>query len=269
MRCIPTGCSQGSRSAFAGVALTGLIFFWALVAAPLAASAASIVDHVMFTVGEDGYAFGVSKTDAENSGLEIINIDLENDGVQGEDLFIDSSTVDGTAFLGTTGGATQNFEVTYDPLDWDTAPDVGSQDALLLVFRSFDTAVVGDVSWDYLGSYSGFADPGTLSTVGFTLSPDWLLVSYYDGVLDQTLYFPAVTLGALEKGDSTTVPISFLLTDPKSTPSSDFSTQVILLPALLYDAAFVPIPEPSTGLLLGLGLGGLAWCGSKRSCSRT
>jgi len=87
-------------------------------------------------------------------------------------------------------------------------------------------------------------------------------------VLAETLYFPAITLGALQKGDSTTVPISFLLTDPVTTLSSDFSELILLLPLLYYDAAFVPIPEPASGVLLALGLGGLTWCGSKRPGSR-
>jgi hypothetical protein len=247
-----------------GLALSGLICC-ALAAAPLAASATPL----LFTVGADGYAFGVSEADAqdaqENSGLTIISSPVE---VQGENLSITAETVPGSAFVGPdAGGATQNFTVTNDSGPHPT----NSEDQLLLVFKSFDTAVAGISSHDYLGSYSEREegpDPGTLTTVGFDVSPDWFLVSFYDDVLDQTVYFPAVALGALAQGDSTTVPISSWLTEPRTTLSEDLSTQLLMLPTLLYDAAFIPIPEPATGLLLGLGLVGLTWCGSKRSCSR-
>jgi hypothetical protein len=194
--------------------------------------------------------------------------------VQGGNFSVTAENVPGSAFLGPPGGATQNFEVTHDADSAGPEPS-HPEDQLLLVFKSFDTGVVdtalGTREHDYPGS---FATPwenvaeGDLTTVGFTLSPDWLLVSFLDDVLGQTPYFPAISLGALAKGDSTTVPIDFWLTEPWIVPSADGSGLQVVLPHLLYDAAFVPIPEPASGLLLMLGLSGLAGRARGRSCGR-
>jgi len=241
-----------------------------LVCTPLAASSATL----FYRVGSTGHALGVSEADAIASGLEILTLAPAQE-VEGENLSITTQRVPGTESIGPPGRATQDYTVTND-----SGPDGGG--TLYLVLKSFDTAIVGncillsglgDCTHDYTGSLSGSSESeGTLTTVGFdlALSNDWLLVALYDADLDETLYFPAIDLGDLGLGDAATLPISFLLSDPKIAwvLEGASTTGVIMLPQLRYDAAFVPIPEPATGLLVALGLCGLAWSGKRRPCGR-
>jgi hypothetical protein len=70
-------------------------------------------------------------------------------------------------------------------------------------------------------------------------------------------------------GDSTSILFDFVLTDPVTYVSLEGPVTVtLMLPQMIYSAAFVPVPEPATGLMVSLGLGGLAWSGRKRTCRR-
>jgi hypothetical protein len=86
-------------------------------------------------------------------------------------------------------------------------------------------------------------------------------------VLNETLYFPTLSLGELAMGGITDVSVNFLLTDPVTFASLEGPVPVtLMLPQLLFDGAFIPVPEPATGLMLAMGLGGLAWSGRRRPC---
>jgi hypothetical protein len=143
----------------------------------------------------------------------------------------------------------------------DSGPDpTDPRDTLYLVFVSMTTAVVGGDEWDY--------DP---TTVGVNLTEEWVMISFFDSELDQTLYFPSISLDSLALQETTTVPIEFVLTEPAWTlgvVDGEFGA-ILMLPQMLVDGAFVPVPEPSTGVMISLGLCVLAWrSGSRRSCSR-
>jgi hypothetical protein len=218
----------------------------ALVSAPLAAAAAPI----FFTgpTNSDGFVLGVSEEDALTSGLAIVVAPPE---VAGENLVFDETGSARDLFIEEdASGATQDYLVTNVTFDPDIAGD------LYLVIKSVDDAVVNGFAHEY--------DP---STVGLDLTAPWFIVSYYDDVLDQTLYFPTISLGDLAMGDSTAVSIDFVLTEPVSYVSLEGSlTATLMLPQLLFDGAFVPVPEPATGMMLAMGLGGLAWSGRRRPC---
>lgn len=219
----------------------------ALVSAPLAATAAPI----FFTgpINAQGYVLGVSEQDALDSGLVILPAPPE---VKGENLVFDElGSVYDVSTSPLPAEASQDYRVVNVSFDPGIAGD------LFLVIKSIDDAVVDGSSWEY--------DP---ATVGLDLTPDWFIVSYYDDVLDETLYFPTLSLGDLAMGGETAVSINFLLTEPVVHVSLEGpgDTFTLMLPQLLFDGAFVPVPEPATGLMLAMGLGGLAWSGRRRPC---
>jgi hypothetical protein len=230
-----------------GLALRALTS-WALVCAPLAAAAAPI--YFTGPINGGGLVLGVSETDALNSGLQILVAPPE---VQGENLLFDEtgparnvSIVDQPD----PSGATQDYmvtNVTFDP---------GVSGTLYLVIKSIDDAVVNGWSHEY--------DP---TTVGIDLTPDWFIVSYYDADLKQTLYFPTLSLGDLAMGEDTALSIDFVLTEPRTYVNLEGFDTTLMLPQLLFDGAFI-VPEPATGLMLAMGLGGLAWGGRRRPCRR-
>jgi PEP-CTERM motif len=249
--------SLASRS-LCGLLLAGLLGL------PLATSA----NQIYFTVGGDGYAFGVSQADALASGLGVV---ADPGGADAAGYSIQNATLSGSTFLSPSAGATQNYTITNNA----GSDAIG---ASYLVLMSFDTATVDgcvtapNCSYDYPGSYSlANATPGTTTGVGFELSDAWTLVSLYDGELNQTLYFPAIELGDLGVGETVTVPLGVRLTDPATTLVLEGGalTTELMLPQIYFDIAIVPIPEPSTGLLAVFGISVLAWRGRRRPCGRS
>ena len=208
-----------------------------------------------------GFVLGVSEADAFDSGLDILSRDQgDYESVARTDLTIDNSTVAGSVFSTPEAAlATQDYAVTNDSGPDPTDP----RDTLYLVFVSMSSAVVGDDVVDY--------DP---TTVGVNLTDEWVMISFFDpdvGPEGQDLYFPAISLDTLALQETTTVPIEFVLTEPVWTLGvvDGELGAILMLPQMLVDGAFVPIPEPSTGVMISLGLCVLAWRSrSRRSCSR-
>jgi hypothetical protein len=146
------------------------------------------------------------------------------------------------------GGASQNWFTTNVGF---TAPMEGE---VYLVLKS-----PGPVAVDFPLEY----DP---ATVGLTLDNDplgvqWVIIEEIDPVLGP-LYFPAISLGFLQQGDSTSYTVKFVLSQPMTVVTE--TGFELGLPSIGFDGAYVPIPEPGTGLLVALGTAALAAIGRRR-----
>lgn len=231
----------GVRAVLAATAL--------LVAAPAAPGGAVPITETLFFTGPGGY--GVSGTEATASGLPILSPPL--------------ATIDG-------------FETTreLDPLSIRLGPPGrASSDWTVANQRGVD--LVGDVYLLFVRPLENEVDLGNRTEtvdydpadVGLTLRNeagglDWVLLQGFDPVLGN-LYYPAVSLGSLLDGEtSAAFRVDYVLEDPERFLNSDALFE-LGLPAWQIGSAFVPIPEPATGLLVGGGLAALALGRRRRS----
>jgi len=203
---------------------------------------AAPITETLFFAGPDG--FGVSESDALGSGLDIRSAPLEALSGFAVEQDLDRFSID----LLPVGQASSDWTVTNQRGE-DLIGDV-----YLLFVRPMDNEVdtgFNTVLVDY--------DP---ADVGLTLSsgaggPDWVLLEGFDPVLGN-LYYPAVSLGSLLDGaTSEAFEVNYVLENPEIflNASARFD---LGLPGFQVGTAFVPIPEPSTGLLVVGGLAALA-----------
>jgi len=76
------------------------------------------------------------------------------------------------------------------------------------------------------------------------------------------IYLMMIDLGMVDVGETVAFDMPYYLEAPQSFLGANGVD--VVLPKLELMTVFVPIPEPSTGLLMGLGLGGLVLAGKRR-----
>jgi len=95
--------------------------------------------------------------------------------------------------------------------------------------------------------------------VGLVVDPDlgWVLVRTSEE-LGQGYYYPAVWLGSLAAGATADeFDVNYVVDQPIQQVATASATEVVL-PQLVAGMGFAPIPEPTAGILMGVGLGLLA-----------
>lgn len=215
-----------------------------LVAAPAGAAP--------FTVFWDGAAgLGVSQTTATNAsaaGIPIVQaagFQLVN-GLQSADidrvLDLSSLVIAGTANINAT---------------WSVVNDTGAslQDLYLVFEKPIPTTTTVILN--------GVFQPVTYdpSDVGLTLGAGWQI--FQVDVNSIPVYYPAVSLGTLANGANAPFPLSYVLDNPQVFIES-FNFE-LGMPAWNLFFVSVPVPEPASGLLVLLGVLGIAGGRRKRS----
>ena len=102
------------------------------------------------------------------------------------------------------------------------------------------------------------------SLAGLVLDPSngWTLIQESDPQLG-TLFYPAINLGSLDPGQQKSFVLRYHLQEVHT--FQDGNDTLLPLPSLRLAVAFVPIPEPSTALLVAFGLVGLTARARQRS----
>ena len=197
----------------------------------------------------DAQGFGVTEATALASGLPIL---VPGMLAQATGLEIGQTLDPFSILTGPPGEATSSWTVTNN-----TGIDLIGDVYLVFAKPIENTITVAgmDVDIEY--------DP---SDVGLTLEngtggDDWVLIEAFDtdGVDPDygTLYYPAVSLGSLLIGDtSDAFSVRYVLDNPQV--FLDTQGFELGIPRWQILAAFTPIPEPSTALLVALGLGAFA-----------
>ncbi len=236
-----------SRSArpFSRLALVVL-----LVLSGSAANATTVVGEVRFD-GLNG--FGTTEQTAIDSGMPIVSdmtIDLA------ENLGIGQNFNDASVILGPPATATSDWTVTNN-----RGEDLAS---LYLIFaKPLPNTIQIDLSneiVDYdpvdvgLRLQTGAAPGG-----GF----DWVIFEVPAG--GEMYYYPAVSLGSLGDGQTTAFPfqVNYILDDPQTFLGAEGFE--LGIPQWQILAVFVPVPEPSTALLVASGVVVLAAGRRRRS----
>ena len=158
--------------------------------------------------------------------------------------------------------------ITIDPDDLDAPFEIDStwtienifgsdlNGQLYLLFVAVDprTIQIGGQTEivDHIDSQTGLVIDGATG---------WVIVQTVDPVLG-TLYYPAISLGSLSDGQQKDIVLRYVLNDLINFP--DGPETIVPLPQLRLGMAFI-VPEPATGLLVVLGLVGLAARARQRS----
>lgn len=101
--------------------------------------------------------------------------------------------------------------------------------------------------------------------VGLTLGTNWVILQTVAGATP--LYYPAVSLGTLASGADVAFPVFYTLNHPPQEFSSETFNFELGMPkwSLFFVSVPVVVPEPASGVLVLLGLLGIAVGRRKRS----
>jgi len=209
----------------------------------------------------DGFnhGLGLSLAEAQNAGVpffsaiggQLFTVVDDQDPANSSLLIEETLVSDQVTDANNPASAVQSWQVTNQS---------GSDqpDNLVLVFQRPmpNTVLVDGVEEDFeydLGEVSLDLQNGF----------DWIILQVDQG--SETWYYPAIRLGALPDGESLANPFETALTVQNPEIFERVNQEFVLgLPDWQVRAAFI-VPEPSTGLLVGLGCAALALRRSRRS----
>jgi hypothetical protein len=202
---------------------------------------------------------GASEASALSSGLDILDLDT----------FAALGVIDVTSQVGADGVVIPP-EQAIDPFDISSAWTIESLLSISVIgdpYLLFATAENRDFTFDN-GTPSP-SDDVTFTTsynpgeVGLRVDANdgWAIVRGSSG--GQTVYYVGISLGNLLEavGSTKTFDVNYYLLDAfpdNAFPHPNGLDQVVALPQLDLLVAFNVVPEPGTGLLLAMGLIGLA-----------
>ena len=101
------------------------------------------------------------------------------------------------------------------------------------------------------------------SDVGLTLGNEWVILQVVAGATP--VYYPAVSLGNLANGANTDFPLFYTLHNPPQGFSQTNFNYELGMPKWSLFFVSAPIPEPASGVLVLIGLLGIAGGRRKRS----
>jgi len=221
-----------------------------LLVAGIAAPAAAAPITVFFD-GPSG--FGVSAESAEASGVPFVFPDFVGSAsgvlnVVSQELQGDNDSI-ASLLMGQSGNTATST--------WT----VGSE---------YPKDLLGDTYFMFMTT-SAFDDEGqtveyAAANVGLSIDPDlgWVLVRT-NTEPGQGYYYPAISLGSLAAG-ATAAPfdVNYVVNAPIQQVTTKSGTEMVL-PQLAAGMGFAPIPEPTAGVLMGVGLALLAVVLRRRS----
>jgi len=205
-------------------------------------------------------ALGVSEASATGSGLTILSIP---DGDLPPLETIESLEL-GVSNLLDQSSVSPSMPISGQPASASSSWSVANQSADDLIG---DLYLVIITELPFMGQ-TATGDPFTVdydpADVGLDLRPEegWVIVNSFSTSLGIDLFFPAISLGSVLAGDSALFLMHYELAAAQ-TALVDGGIE-LQLPKLQVMGTFLPIPEPSTALLVATGLGGLVWLGRRR-----